>query len=634
MSESYDEDEALKAALAASLHDARKLHTKSPMTGESVVDLTADSDEPSPPATYLAERAASPSTVDDADLQKAIKLSLLDQASVLTPYRTEEKAEQHHQIAINDSQDSPTKKPSTTTSSGVFARLGIDRKQQEEERLERLARKRKVDEISSTTSPERPAKVKPGSLIDLTSEPAKDSHIVVDKAVSEPNSSGPSFPYLQFPNGAVKKTWAFNCKRENDITFEEVVQKEDLELAVLSSFQWEMDWLFTKFNVKKTRFLLLMGQKIEEMVRDTMADSILDDDFVLIRFQQKEQTERDFADIPTVRLCFVPMAPQVNYLPRKSADSQEQSTTSFFDELVYFLKASTLHDNIIAKLSEFDFSKTENIAFVHTIGGSHGGSAWSWTGVCGLGRAVHMLGLHTQQTLKLDYVTSSVGSLNDQFMRSMYLAAQGDDGLRELTLRTSKTFPSNRWGVTVKQTDGAEWKDNFLVYFPSLKTVEESRARKSGAGTICFQSKWYNQAGFPRHAMRDNLSRREGVLMHSKMLFVRPETGNIVNDAEKTAYRGWAYVGSANLSESAWGRLFLDRSTSKPKLNCRNWECGVIIPIPDDTPNATETTASEARGNDLDQVFGGTVPVPMTVPAPKYGPGNKPWFYLEDYRTV
>lgn len=93
----------------------------------------------------------------------------------------------------------------------------------------------------------------------------------------------------------------------------------------------------------------------------------------------------------------------------------------------------------------------------------------------------------------------------------------GDSGLKELTLRTSKTFPSDKWGVMVKKTDGAEWEKNFLLYFPSLKTVKESKGRTPGAGTICFQSKWYHQRGFPQQAMRDNLSRRKGVLMHSKV---------------------------------------------------------------------------------------------------------------------
>jgi hypothetical protein len=43
---------------------------------------------------------------------------------------------------------------------------------------------------------------------------------------------------IQYPNGVVKKTWAFGYDRQgDDIKIEEVLQKSDLELAVLSAFQ-------------------------------------------------------------------------------------------------------------------------------------------------------------------------------------------------------------------------------------------------------------------------------------------------------------------------------------------------------------------------------------------------------------
>ncbi|TPX24721.1 hypothetical protein DIZ76_010156 [Coccidioides immitis] len=647
----YDDEEAINAALVASLNDSIKPHSKYLAMERDVVDLTGDPEGNSPNDAV----EDSVSSVDDPDLRRAIALSLQDQALVLSPpqrHHAREVQRENHVISEDNKGSSPSSKEH---SSGAFSLRGMDRKKQEEERLARLAKKRKAEDVSSADSPARQAKAVKSAPIDLTEESNQQNHAKAVATASKPLASNTPDPSLQFPNGAIKKTWAFNYPREDDIKFEEVVQKDDLELAVLSSFQWNMDWLFTKFNVKKTRFLLVMGHKYEE---------------------EKQQTQKDFADIPSIRLCFVPMGPQVNCmhsklmllfhpnhlrlvvpsanlvpydwgeqggiienllflidLPRKILGSQEKTSTPFFDELVYFLKASALHEKIIAKLSEFDFGKTAGFAFVHTIGGSHTGSYWGKTGVCGLGKAVTMLGLQTPQPLKLDYITSSLGSLNDQFMRSMYLAAQGDNGLKELTLRTSKTFPSDKWGVTVKKADGAEWKDRFLIYFPSLKTVQGSRARPSGAGTICFQSKWYNRAEFPRHTLRDSLSRRHGILMHSKTIFVRPDNGKIIGDANTTAYQGWTYVGSANLSESAWGRLVIDRSTTKPKLNCRNWECGVIIPIRDGKPSTTEEDVRESSDDDIDRIFGGIVPVPMKVPAPKYGPGNGPWFYLEDFQV-
>lgn len=54
-------------------------------------------------------------------------------------------------------------------------------------------------------------------------------------------------------------------------------------------------------------------------------------------------------------------------LPRKPQGSADTSSPPFLEELKYFMKASKFHDNIIAKLGDFDFSQTADYAFVHTM---------------------------------------------------------------------------------------------------------------------------------------------------------------------------------------------------------------------------------------------------------------------------
>lgn len=74
------------------------------------------------------------------------------------------------------------------------------------------------------------------------------------------------------------------------------------------------------------------------------------------------------------------------------------------------------------------------------------------------------------------------------------------------------------------------------------------------------------------------------------------------------------------------GRLVKDRTSNQPKLNCRNWECGVIIPVPaGDGILGSNDKDQDPPGMDI---FQGTVPVPMIVPGEEYG-GRKPWFYSE-----
>lgn len=73
-----------------------------------------------------------------------------------------------------------------------------------------------------------------------------------------------------------------------------------------------------------------------------------------------------------------------------------------------------------------------------------------------------------------------------------------------------------------------------------------------------------------------------------------------------------------------------DKTSKEMKINLRNWECGVLIPIP---PSVAPTGEAPDRGaavwDRLDMsVFDGHIPVPMIVPGEKYG-ARRPWFYNE-----
>ncbi|KAI5299540.1 hypothetical protein KEM55_002030, partial [Ascosphaera atra] len=356
----------------------------------------------------------------------------------------------------------------------AFGILGLDRKKMEAERLARLTKKRLLDE-SSLPAAKRKAPVNPN----LGSSKSSQTEGVSSLAAQAPKPKG-----LQYPNGTVKKTHVRGFSRSgDDITIEEVFQKDDdLELAVLSSFQWNMDWLFAKFdieNIAKTRFLLIIGAKDE---------------------LQRTALQEDTASIKNLRLLFPPMESQVRImhsklmllfhkeylrivvpsanlvpydwgetgsmenivflidLPKRTAEKAQETT--FQQDLICFLRAQTFPEQLIDKLCLFDFAATSHLGFVHTIGGQHKENAWEKTGFCGLGRVVQSLQLQTNQPLELDYVTASVGSLKENFLRSMYLAAQGSDGLTALALR-SKKYVSSKFGLEVKGDEGSEWKDHF-----------------------------------------------------------------------------------------------------------------------------------------------------------------------------
>ncbi|KIY01468.1 uncharacterized protein Z520_03020 [Fonsecaea multimorphosa CBS 102226] len=505
------------------------------------------------------------------------------------------------------------------------------------------------------------------------------SHDNKDNNTSSTTSSNSSAANL-YPDGIALKTYVAGHPSANTITFDKVVSpSSQLESCLLSSFIWDLDWLLPHFETRRTKFQLVMQAK------DALERQAVERDFqgvpnvrltfppmggnvscmhskLMLLFYKHEESGRTVAAsamgkrgslgslqkgsqrcrivIPTANLVdfdwgvggFMENTVWLIDLPSKSASDAANSSslhgattpaappaagagcqTLFEKSLKEFLRAQTVPDDVLRKLDLFDFRKTERYGFVHSIGGVHGGEAWQTTGFPGLGRTITELGLASRGSIQMDYVSSSIGSLDDEFLRSIHLAASGDNGLTEYTRRVDKR------GL-IKQ---GSWKKNFRIYFPSDNTVRTSKGGAPNAGTVCFSITWWNNPKFPRSNMYDCVSVREGLLMHNKLLFVR-----YTSPVEKSGSGniGWVYVGSANLSESAWGRLVQDRTTKKPRLNNRNWECGVIIPIPTigGTSSFTVMDRDSAGLSSINHI----VPVPMRLPSESLE-NKRPWTFSD-----
>lgn len=410
---------------------------------------------------------------------------------------------------------------------------------------ERLARKRKAP-----ISPPPIRKV------------ARHSQAVSGKPVIDTPSNDHSKPAVEpsklvFSNGTVRKTWAYGHPRQgDDIKLEEVLQKNDLSHAVLSSFQWDVNWLLRKINTKSTQIVFVMQAETEET---------------------KAQYRRETATMSNLRLCFPSMEGQVNCmhsklmllsypthlrvvvptanlvpydwgetgimentvflidLPRLPSGQEEALVTDFAKDLIYFLQALGLEQSIIDSIHQFDTSATKDLAFVHTIGGAHVGDEESWrrTGYCGLGRAITRLGLASNgnEALAVDYITSSVGSLNVDFISTLHLAAQGDDGMKEhewrnttLSKRDKAYVAHQDQKVNSQKQARQDVKQAFRIYYPSHDTIKASKGGPQNGGTICFQRKWWESPTFPHGLMRDCKSQRQGMLMHNKVSSICPES--------------------------------------------------------------------------------------------------------------
>lgn len=208
---------------------------------------------------------------------------------------------------------------------------------------------------------------------------------------------------------------------------------------------------------------------------------------------------------------------------------------------------------------------------------------------------VRSLQLNDVDHILLDYAASSLGAVNDTLLQRIYLASCGEP------FTATSAVPNVR--------------NHIRIYFPTNETIEKSVGGPDCGGIISLSRQHYNATTFPRECMRNYDSTRRGMLSHNKLLFAR----GIKKDGTPFA---WVYVGSANISESAWGGQKVLKSGQMGSLNIRNWECGIVMPVPGAKLATLKLGAGEIPPM---SVFEGTIEVPFVYPGQTFG-DKQPWF--------
>lgn len=182
---------------------------------------------------------------EDEALRYAIALSLQEQEN-------QDQQTSSQVPPASASSASSSRRNGTGSGGASFGLLSLDRKKMEQERLQRLAKRRRSpldeddDDVVEVPPPKRKTPVEPSRSL---------------PGPPPPSSSPP------FPGGVVKRTWARGYPRTpEDIKIEEVFQKDRLELAVLSSYQWDDEWLLSKIDLRRTKLLLVAYAADESQV--------------------------------------------------------------------------------------------------------------------------------------------------------------------------------------------------------------------------------------------------------------------------------------------------------------------------------------------------------------------------------
>lgn len=218
-----DEEAALRYAIALSLQDGAGAEQGDNPASDGPIQLSTDDEDE-----------------DEDDLERPPAYRL--------PHLLPQTGDKHGPKQHMKPSPSAAQQPTQPAQNGLAA-LGLDRKKMEEERLARLG-KRKVPDSEQDSQDRNPrlktASTSPGKQLQhitgagrlgkgafrapLTGVPLSTSQDPPSRPMPPPTDA------LRWPKGVVKKTWAAGFPRtEDDIKIDEVLQKDQLQLAIISS---------------------------------------------------------------------------------------------------------------------------------------------------------------------------------------------------------------------------------------------------------------------------------------------------------------------------------------------------------------------------------------------------------------
>jgi len=359
---SDNDEEDLKLALALSMQQSPPKAADGLGANNEAVDLTSDTDE------------------EDEDMRRAIAMSLRECRKSSSPRLPQTQTQSHAALSERGASHEISSLPTTRTASGSAVpslQMGLsfsDQKAMEEARLARSG-KRKRD--PSPDQPHRQVESKRPATFESNSKHGRES---------------------EYPRGAIKRTFATGFPRTDDITIEEVLQAESVNVAVISSFMWDSEWLMKKLNPLKVKQIWIMnakGQDVQQRWVREMKDAgvpnlrihfppmdglihSMHSKFMLLFGNDKLRLV-----VPTANMTPIDWGDKVNNwqpgvmenslflvdLPRRSDGviGKKQDLTTFGQEFVYFLEKQEIDRKVIEGVLKFDFTQTDHLAFVHAM---------------------------------------------------------------------------------------------------------------------------------------------------------------------------------------------------------------------------------------------------------------------------
>ncbi|KAI8825242.1 tyrosyl-DNA phosphodiesterase-domain-containing protein [Fimicolochytrium jonesii] len=492
----------------------------------------------------------------------------------------------------------------------------VDRVELERARLERAAKKVKVDSSGSVRS-----------AVGNPAANAPTPSIANQPASTQSSSTAYS---MRYPHGHIGMTQVDGPADPRYTRFEELVDRHHLQRGIFSAFQIDDQWLMAKVN-RTTEKYIVRPYGMEILEPPPMQYHPGYNMYWVFPPRRRKYCCMHVKLLvlwyPGFLRVAVPSANLVNHdwvqlenvfwaqdFPLSPTPRPENATSQFALDLTNILTLLEIPSTITALLAHADFSLAA-VNLVFSKPGTHAGDDLHSYGMLRLAhcvRELHIPHLSPSEST-LTAATSSLGDTTLSWLTQMLRAACGKDPHRHTSHEDEDTALTH-----------------VRILFPTKETVLSSTYGAPGAGTITFQRRYWEKHHYPQRCFRDSISTRQGVLSHAKMMVCLPatvaETGfklpgtpqfasstTTLQPPTQTAPIGWYYCGSHNTTLSAWGKLAPNRSGTAIDIN--NWELGVLVPVDAD---GVVVGGDGHGGGGLRAVW------PYVMPAREYA-GREPW---------
>ncbi|CAG8806381.1 38287_t:CDS:2, partial [Gigaspora margarita] len=445
----------------------------------------------------------------------------------------------------------------------------------------------------------------------------------------------------KYLDGATKLTYVSGFDGDY-VKLEDLLQKDHLKTAFLSALDVDWDWLLTKLPEN----ILIVIAKHWDSGQEAEGVYILPDTNILLVHPPLSNAQIGCFHAKLMLLFFDGWMRVVvasgNLIPYdwetnenvifvqdfpivQATGSNNRNLHPFAKDIKDFILAIGLKNHIVNKFSQYDFSRAK-AKLVASIPGAYKGiedmKKYGHGRLCKVIQEV----CGQNENIILECQASTIGSLNVDFLHEFYRSASGID-----PLEISKPHAKKGQGVEIPLPQ-------ITMVYPSNRIVSFSKYPQAADAALFFGKSDYELHAFPKEIIRNCVSKRDGILIHSKFVLARytqqeqptnsqkrQKTNKLNSDdihgssddkAEFTRksyvsketvinpIRGWYYCG---------GKIYTSRETKGPQLRINNWELGVFFPI---------------RGSENDQGDWFTengVPVPYRRPPGRYDLNETPW---------